>query len=124
MKGVLMICGSRHFTNYSIFKKCMDIVTIKLKDDKFKIVKVISGGARGADTLAKRWAHEKGYDFKPYYAEWDAFGKKAGPMRNSAMVRDANRVVAFPYDSSTGTNDSIRKIKSFPEKKLYLFKLQ
>tara|TARA_R110001632_G_scaffold82498_4_gene183146 strand:+ start:2558 stop:2932 length:375 start_codon:yes stop_codon:yes gene_type:complete len=124
MEGVLMICGSRHFTKYSIFKKCMDIVLIKMKDDNFEIVKVISGGAKGADTLAERWSKEKGYPFKPYYAEWDSFGKKAGPIRNSAMVRDANRIVAFPYESSTGTHDSIRKAKTFPEKKLYIFKLQ
>lgn len=123
MKGTLMICGSRHFTNYKIFKKCMGIVLDKFKEDDIKIEKVISGGANGADTLAERWAKEQQYPFQAYYAEWDSFGRKAGPIRNSKMVKDADFVVAFPYETSTGTHDSITKTRSFPEKKLLVFKL-
>lgn len=119
-----MICGSREFTRYAIFKKCMVIVKDLMKENKMEIERVISGGARGADMLAEHWANEMGYPFKPYYAHWDAFGEKAGPMRNSEMVRDANVIVAFPYATSYGTSDSINKAKQFPDKKLYIFRLQ
>lgn len=117
----MMICGSRSFTDYALFKKCMDIVTSL--DGIPKEFHVISGGCRGVDTLAEIWSKENNLNFRAYHAEWDMYGRAAGPMRNTIMVRNADIIVAFPKSSSTGTFDSMKKTKMFPEKRLIVFRL-
>jgi len=57
------------------------------------------------------WAKEMGYSFTPYPADWDTFGRRAGPLRNTIMVKKAEFVVAFPAPDSIGTLDTIRKAK-------------
>ena len=47
---------------------------------------IISGGARGADSLAQKCADEHGVEFKLFPADWDQHGKKAGFLRNTAMA--------------------------------------
>ncbi|MBA4319413.1 MAG: hypothetical protein C0412_13515 [Flavobacterium sp.] len=74
---------------------------------------IISGGARGADTLAVKAAIECGLPFREYPAEWDKYGKKAGVLRNSLMleVEKPDLVVAFCDDiqKTKGTKDTVTK---------------
>jgi hypothetical protein len=63
----------------------------------------------GADRLAGIWAAARGIDVQPYPADWDKFGRAAGPMRNQIML-DAERpqlCVAFP--GGKGTADMIAR---------------
>jgi hypothetical protein len=66
-------------------------------------VVVIAGGARGADTLAVEWAKEREVMVEVYMAEWDQFGRKAGPIRNQRMLDEGkpDLVVAFPGGRGT-----------------------
>ena len=69
---------------------------------------VVCGGARGADTLAIRWAVRNCKEVQVYSAEWDRYGKSAGAIRNQRMVDlGADLVVAFP--GGCGTADCIKK---------------
>ena len=54
MKTVI-IAGSRNFNNYELLRSELD----KLFNEPFIIV---SGGAKGADTLGELYAKEKGYE--------------------------------------------------------------
>jgi hypothetical protein len=76
---------------------------------------VISGGARGADTMAEMVAKELGLSFRCYRAEWGTYGLKAGPMRNQRMLDEGKPdvVMAFHQDigKSRGTADMIRRAK-------------
>ena len=76
---------------------------------------VIHGGCSGADELAGEWAKanmvpEATYPVLP--EEWKAFGRSAGPMRNTRMLRDAkpDGVVAFP--GGRGTADMVRQAEA------------
>lgn len=68
----------------------------------------------GADWQAHRWAQSTGVPTDPYPADWDRFGRAAGPLRNQRMV-DAlwtvrhRLVAAFPVGSSAGTMDCVRR---------------
>lgn len=67
----------------------------------------------GVDKFARMWAEDRSMRFKVHHADWLKHGKRAGPVRNSAMVAhgveaDA-RVLAFPRGPSPGTYDCIRK---------------
>lgn len=101
-----LIVGSRTFTDYSLLKERTNhILSERIKEYDICIV---SGGARGADTLAKRYAEEMGFNFKEFQADWDLYGKRAGYIRNRQMheyiASFENRgVIAFWDGKSQGT---------------------
>ena len=73
---------------------------------------LVHGGARGADTLAKDYAKELGWEIDPYPADWDGPAKKgAGFVRNQKMA-DRGGIdcgIAFWDGDSTGTLDMIKR---------------
>ena len=68
---------------------------------------IIHGGARGADALADYYARKMGFTVETFPAEWDKYGKRAGYVRNRAMLDSgADHVYAFvskPIEESRGT---------------------
>lgn len=69
---------------------------------------VIHGDAPGADSLAGWWAEVRGAQNVRCPANWRLHGRKAGPMRNTAMLAlNPDLVVAFP--GGTGTADMVSK---------------
>lgn len=51
---------------------------------------LISGRCpQGADAIVERIWAQAGYDAVPMPADWNQYGKKAGVLRNEAMVREA-----------------------------------
>jgi hypothetical protein len=74
----------------------------------FTITKVISGGAAGVDQLGERWAEEHGVPCEIYGADWDAYGKAAGPLRNRKMAAHADALIAIMLSGgSPGTKNMI-----------------
>lgn len=121
MKKVI-IAGSRSFNNYNLLKLELD----KLFSEPFIVV---SGGAKGADTLGEDYAREKGYQIERYLAKWNdlsvpncrikynsygAYNAMAGHNRNQEMLNsilnnnDGGCVVAFWDGESKGTENMIR----------------
>ena len=50
---------------------------------------IISGGAKGADHLGEEWAKRNGVEVVRMPADWDQYGKSAGPIRNAEMLKYA-----------------------------------
>lgn len=84
---------------------------------------VLSGGARGADTLALGWARERNLPFKLFAANWGKYGRRAGPLRNPAMVEAADAVVAFWDGVSPGTRSTIEIAKEL-KRPVYIYPLE
>ena len=101
---ILAIVGSRDFNDWKTFCKFVQQALEKWGETPQKIV---SGGARGADTLAKKWAGERGIPIEEHFPEWDNLGKAAGPIRNRKIVADATHLIAFPSRNGSGTQNSI-----------------
>lgn len=97
-----IIAGGRNINNY---QHVLDAV----KASGFNIDTVISGGATGIDTLAIRWAKENSKNFKTFEAEWDKLGKAAGPVRNKAMAKYSNELIAIWDGKSRGTGNMIEQ---------------
>jgi hypothetical protein len=96
----VIVAGSRNFCDYELLKrKLMFLLKNKSKND----VEIISGGAKGADYLGERFAKENGYNLRIFKANWNKYGKKAGPIRNTEMVEYADALVAFWDGKSKGT---------------------
>ena len=98
----VLVCGSRDFNDYNLLATKLDEVRDRLGDVSMR---VISGAARGADSLAAKWAQQHGVPCDEYPADWDRHGKSAGYRRNEQMLTegDPHMVVAFPQGDSRGT---------------------
>ncbi len=86
------------------------------KVSKEEVTLVVSGGAKGIDFFAKRFAaryHIPLMEFLPDYAK---FGRYATLRRNTQIVREANTIVAFPSPDSRGTFHTINEAKRFGNK--------
>lgn len=71
---------------------------------------VVSGGARGVDSVAENAAKEHGLAtliFPVTPQEWKKYGKRAGFLRNKQIVENCDRVVAFWDGFSPGTLSTI-----------------
>lgn len=77
---------------------------------------VIHGSASGADTAAERWAKARQVCYLGCPAEWDKYGKGAGPIRNKEMLTKwkLDRVIAFPGGNGTAHMVSIAKAAGLP----------
>ena len=50
------------------------------------IGEIVQGGAKGADALGKQHAEYTGCSIKEFPANWEEYGKSAGPIRNRQMA--------------------------------------
>ncbi len=105
----IAVIGSRNFNDYSLLKNIMD----KYKNECEGIV---SGGARGADKLAERYAEENQIPLKVFKPEWKRYGKGAGLIRNRTIVENADLIIAFWDGKSKGTKYTIDYAKKCGKK--------
>lgn len=68
---------------------------------------IVSGMARGPDTVAYEWAKEVGFDIIEAPANWDAYGRGAGAIRNGIMCEISDALIAFWDGTSPGTRNMI-----------------
>ena len=101
----VVIAGSRGFSNYKLLKETCDKYLREKK--KTHNVVVISGHARGADSLGEKYASDEDLDLEIYPADWKKYGKSAGFMRNEQMADIADAVIAFWNGESHGTKHMI-----------------
>ncbi|WP_397445949.1 DUF2493 domain-containing protein [Polaribacter sp. R77954] len=103
----VIIAGSRYFTDYQKLKRECDQF---LQDQKN--IEIVSGDHyKGADKLGIQYANEKGFKLITFSAEWNKFGKAAGPIRNNKMAIFSEVLIAFWDGRSRGTQNMIRLAK-------------
>ena len=68
---------------------------------KLGTTEVICGMAKGADSLGKQIALKMKLKVKEFPAEWNKYGKMAGPIRNAEMANYADACVLFPGGKGT-----------------------
>ena len=101
----VVIAGSRNFTNYEKFS-----TEILSKFNVLEFSCIISGGARGADTLAQRFANEFTIPFTVFLPDWSQ-GKIGGILRNREMAKHGDFLIAFWDKKSKGTQNMIHEMK-------------
>lgn len=72
-----------------------------------KNIRIVSGMARGADSMAIEWAVVNFVPVDEYPADWNGRGKRAGYERNERMAQNADALVAFWDGESKGTKHMI-----------------
>lgn len=71
-------------------------------------VRIIHGGAKGLDNIAGNSAKNYSVRCDEFPADWEAYGRKAGPVRNQQMLEEEPKVVFAFHDDlreSKGTLD-------------------
>ena len=93
MEQKVLVCGGRDYSDAKSLNMVLDAA-----HSANPIVMLIHGAARGADTLAEKWAEANGVTSNAYPADWKRDGKAAGPMRNQRMLDQCkpHMVIAFP----------------------------
>lgn len=109
----IIIAGGRDFNNYNLLNST---ISNYLKENTNN-VEIISGTARGADQLGEQFAIEYGYQIKRFPANWNLYGKSAGPIRNRKMAEYASDgqgvLFAFWDGKSRGTKSMINLAKKY-----------
>jgi hypothetical protein len=107
------VIGSRSLTDKTLVYDFLD-------RNRDKIKMIVSGGAKGADTLAQEWAKERGFPVLVFYPQWyDAdgeFNRGAGFKRNYHIIDECDIVLAFWDGVSKGTANSLEVAKQLNKK--------
>lgn len=75
---------------------------------------LIHGGCpTGADAMAGRWAEEHAVPILVFAADWDRYGKRAGPLRNREMIRDGAPDLVLAFPGGRGTADCIAAAREY-----------
>ena len=103
----IIVCGGRNYKDAAKVASALDAA-----HRKKPITAIIQGGADGADRLAAEWAWDHEIPVGTFNADWKAYGRKAGPIRNAAMIAESrpDGVIAFP--GGTGTADMIKQART------------
>ena len=102
----VLVCGGRDYWD-------KDKVFSVLRE--IKPTAIIEGGCGGADHLAyKYWLTKCDLDkvkWLRFTAEWDRYGRSAGPRRNDRMLKEGkpDLIVAFP--GGRGTADMVERAR-------------
>jgi hypothetical protein len=96
----LIIAGSRDITDLGLVRQAV------LSSGIIPTV-IISGGARGVDSLGEVLAREMDIPIDRHPADWDKHGRSAGYIRNAEMAEVADALVAIWDGVSRGTESMI-----------------
>lgn len=95
------VVGCRHFNDYRFLK------AILVKHTKLGEHSIVSGGAKGADSLAKKYAQEFNIPIEEFFPDWNRHGRSAGPRRNKQIVDASDIIIAFWNGRSMGTASTV-----------------
>lgn len=115
----IIVAGGRDFDDYFLVKKTLDeyLTDLRLDNPDFHYycdVEIVSGRARGADRLGEQYANSLNIRVACFEANWQKYGKVAGPMRNAEMAKYASEegytgvLIAFWDGESRGTEHMIK----------------
>lgn len=101
----IVVAGCRDYNDYNDAKEYIDMCIREIR--KRHTLVFLSGGCRGADMLGERYARENGFEIEKYYADWQRYGKSAGPKRNLKLAKACDYVICFWDGKSRGTASMI-----------------
>lgn len=96
----VLVCGGRDYSDYATLSAYLDRYA-----ERHVVAEVIHGEARGADSMAARWAMEREIPTRSFPADWARHGKKAGPIRNRQMLDEGQPHVVIAFPGGRGTED-------------------
>jgi len=103
----VIISGSRDITDIHQIRRAMEVALTFWNLNIADITEIVSGGARGVDTLGGCFATENNIPVRQFLPYWNKDGKAAGIIRNTKMAQYADRLIAIWDGESRGTKHMI-----------------
>lgn len=127
---IYAVVGSRDFSDEALLYETLDNYILYPEHSK-----IISGGAKGADTLAIEYAKDNQIEHEEYLANWKdmsepclkkvgrygEYNALAGINRNTILAEKASIIIAFWNGKSKGTHDMIEKGKRFKKNTIIIY---
>lgn len=98
----ILVCGGRTFSDQKLVDSALDLLSPSA---------ICHGGARGADTLAGRWAGKRSVYSLAFNADWDRYGNAAGPIRNRKMLQEFKPDLVLAFPGGAGTDNMIMQAR-------------
>ena len=86
------------------------------------VSEIVSGGAKGIDTCAKKYAEKNNIKLKEFLPQYDRYGRAAPLKRNVEIIKYADEVLAFWDGTSKGTKYVIEMCKKLGKKVMVIYK--
>lgn len=111
---IVAVVGSRSIISYSIVKRELDRLP-------YIIDTIVTGGAKGVDTSAERYADNNNLNKIIIKPDWDKYGTKAGFIRNEVIISKADFVIIIWDGKSKGTRHDIQLCHKMRKNYLLIF---
>lgn len=102
----VLVCGGRNYGSQDgqldRLRRTLD-AALDAAQSVGKVAVIIHGNARGADLLADQYAREKSIRVLPFPADWNLYGRRAGPIRNKLMLTESQPHVIIAFKGGNGT---------------------
>ena len=102
----IIIAGSRTIINMNLLIKAIKLSSFEITSSD----EIISGGARGIDSLGEKYAKQHNIKLTIFKPNWNKYGIKGGVIRNTQMSRYADCAIVV-HCGSKGSIDMINKMK-------------
>lgn len=106
----LIVAGGRDFNKVEVLAQSIIHLANGVYADK--AVSIVTGMAKGADSLGYHFAIKHNVVTYKFPADWDQYGKRAGMIRNKQMGDFADGLLAFWDGQSRGTKQMIEYMRS------------
>jgi len=106
----VLVCGGRDFTDRDALFAALDKIDAELP--RPGITCIISGCARGADSLALQWSKKWDLVCRFFPADWKRHGSAAGPIRNQEMLERGKPDLVIAFPGGRGTADMVRRARA------------
>lgn len=126
MPEIILVCGGRNYGEQS-YKEKQNGVWVEVKRPKdlwlpemllvntvlhfYKPSLIVQGAALGGDHMARRWADKNGVEHTgmKFEAEWDKYGRGAGPIRNKRMLDENPIDLVIAFQGGSGTANMVKQ---------------
>ena len=100
----VIIAGGRDITD-----ECA--LNAALFKSPFNVTEVVCGKAAGTDTLGSNWAIANTVPVKYFPANWNTYGRAAGPIRNKEMADYADALILIWDGKSRGSANMLKTMQ-------------
>ncbi len=108
----ILIAGSRTINNYTDLLRALNDAISNAVIQPSGSYEIVSGGARGVDELAKRYANDCGYKYTEMKPIYQNYNDRGAPLRrNIDMAHYADVLIAVWDGNSNGTKHMIGNMK-------------
>lgn len=105
----VLVTGGRDYNNSFNVDMVLATLTFSLSEEEMTL---IVGDATGADTIARKAAESLDWEVEVYEADWEKYGKQAGPIRNGWMINIGEPDVCLAFPGGKGTANCVMQAEA------------